>query len=403
MATNNVFSLPCDLPTGNTALETKMVLKIKESSSENVPQKYKARLCAKGYRQVFGIDYFETYAPVAAYNSLRLFLSLMCSLDYEIDSVDVITAFLLAKLDESIYIKIPDGYTGENPNNKGYLKLQKSLYGLKQAPNVWNQALDSHLRSLGFAALIFDRCVYRGKFQGNDCFILLYVDDMLLSTPNRHSLAELKQAIYSKYPIEDNGPIDFFLNMHFKRNRSLLKIEIHQQPKISALLEELNLSDCIPAKTPADSHIQLNQTMSPTEPLEKQRMETIPYKRIVGKLLYISITARPDISTAVSAVGRYAHNPGPRHWEGVLRIVKYLKGTKNYVLQLSGARTIVCTAYADADWGGDLDKRRSRSGYCVSLNNSLITWNSKLQKTNALSTTEAELMALTSAAQMSSG
>jgi hypothetical protein len=159
-----------------------MVLKMKETEIAN-KYDFKARLRGKGFLQEWGVDYFNTYAPVACHNSLRLFVTQMTLIDYEIDAIDVITAFLLAPLSEEVYIKIPDGYKHPYKPNQ-VIRLLKSLYGLKQAPHDWNQELDAYLQSKNFKHLTSERCIYVGMFHGVLCFILLWVDDMLLGCPN---------------------------------------------------------------------------------------------------------------------------------------------------------------------------------------------------------------------------
>jgi hypothetical protein len=140
--------------------------------------------------------------------------------------------------------------------------------------------------------------------------------------------------------------------------------------------------------------------MSPTTSEETKLMKSIPYKSILGQILYICITSRPDIAAAVSQVGSFAHNPGPRHWEAILQILRYLKGTTRMQLTLGGKssditmQAIIPTAYSDADWAGDPDKRRSRTGTLIMVNDSPVIWSSKLQATVALSSTEAEYLAL---------
>ena len=399
---NKVFSEPCALPSGFKTLDTKMVLKIKETEHADEPKKFKARLCVRGFKQVDGLDFDSSniYAPVAQYNTLRIFLCLLAHLDYEIDCADVITAFLHSPVEEDIYIKIPDGYPGPKGKEGSVLKLLKALYGMKQAPRNWNQELDTFLRSIGFVPTISDRCVYRGMFEGKLCFILLYVDDMLFGTPDRAVLGKLKALVHARFPIEDKGPLSFFLNMRFSRNRSLRTITLQQESKIVKLLADLDMTDCSPSKVPANPDEMLTKEMCPSDTLEIERMAKLPYKSVLGRLLHIALTARPDIATAVSAVGRFAQNPGQKHWEALMRIVKYLKGTRTYGLVLGGIiDEIALNASADADWGGDLEKRRSRTGYTIFMGESLVIWCSKLQISTALSSTEAEYMSLSAVIQ----
>jgi hypothetical protein len=153
LALNKVFSRPIQLPKGHTALDTTMVLKLKEAEVPNGPRRYKARLCGKGFRQTHGVNYFETYAPVVTYSTLRITLTLFAILDYEIDTIDVTTAFLLSPIKGDVFIKIPSGYPCKPGEEKLVLKLQKCLYGLKQAPIEWNNELDLHLKSYCYGCM----------------------------------------------------------------------------------------------------------------------------------------------------------------------------------------------------------------------------------------------------------
>jgi hypothetical protein len=405
-----VFSAPMNLPPGKNALDTKMVLKRKEAEINGAERRFKARLCGKGFKQIFGVDYFETFSPVATYDALRVFLTLMVAMDFEIDSVDVITAFLLSALQEEVYIKIPDGYPGKEKHTGKVLRLLKSLYGLKQAPHVWNKELNGYLQEIGFCPTESEPCIYVGRFGSNGdttVYILVYVDDLLIAAPNRSILQRVKDKIHKKFPIEDHGPLSFFLNMHFYRDRKNKTIKISQVSKIEKLLNDPRLSAeertliSKPCKVPADPIQLLTKDMEPQTTEEIEFMKQKDYKSFIGILLYISITARPDLSPAVSAAARFSKNPGIQHWNAIIQILRYLQGTRNLVLQLNGSSfreitNLSTLAYADADWGTELDTRRSRSGYTLYLLNSLVVWSSKLQSNIALSSTEAEYIALSS-------
>lgn len=154
-----------------------------------------------------------------------------------------------------------------------------------------------------------------------------------------------------------------------------------------------------PAKIPLSNLVTLSKDMCPTSDKEKEEMKRIPYKSILGQLLYIAITARPDIATAVSICGKFADNPGMAHWNGLLQIVQYLQGTRKLRLKLSNAKEISLNACADADWAGDIDGRNSRTGYTISIGESVVAWSSKLQTSVAQSSTEAEYVALTECAR----
>jgi hypothetical protein len=374
-----------------------MVLKIKETASDSEPKVYKARLCVKGFRQIEGIDFHETYSPVAAFNSLRLFIDLMAKLDYEMDNIDVKTAFLYATLNEEVYIKIPDGYPNATSlRNQGkVLRLKKSLYGLKQASNEWNKELDNAICSFGFNPLRTEPCIYVGKFQGVTCYILVYVDDLILSTPNKIILQKLKDSIRSQFTIKDNVPLKFFLNIHFSRDRKVRTVALHQQKKIQQLLNEYSKYIGAPSKLPARPAVLLSKSQCPTEQSDIDEMSKLPYRNILGRLLHICVTARPDIALAVSNVGLFAANPGQAHFTALIQILKYLKSTSNLVLELGGkVEQIRIHSFSDSDWAGEIDQRRSRSGFSIFSGDSLLIWVSKLQSNTAKSTLEAEYVSL---------
>ena len=227
---------------------------------------------------------------------------------------------------------------------------------------------------------------------------------MIISTPTRKEMQEIKTDIQKKFPCTDKGPISHFLNIQFTRNRDKRTIELSQARKIEKLLNDhqLDAADLKtirkPRKTPACSNTKLTQQMCPQTDEEKTAMSRKPYRSILGQVLYIAITTRPDIATAASTCGKFAQNPGKAHWNALLRILSYLQGTQHLDLQLGSARKdIILTAYSDADWAGDLDNRKSRSGYVILCNNSVFIWSSKLQVCVALSSTEAEYIALSNA------
>jgi hypothetical protein len=245
---HSVFSKPMDLPPGKKSLDTKLVLRLKENGT------FKARLCVRGFRQEFAIDYTDTFAPVAAYDAFRVFLSLLCSLDYELDSADVITAFLHSICQEEIYIKIPVNYP--IPHLRGQvLRLRKTLYGLKQAPLAWHNTIDNHLKQIGFTPCITEHCIYSGTLHGSKVFLLLYVDDILIATPDRSTMAKIKTSIHSTFPITDNDPLKTFLNMSFIRDRKQRTIKMNVRSKIDALLFDFAQYKPRPHSLPADPSI----------------------------------------------------------------------------------------------------------------------------------------------------
>ena len=212
-------------------LDTKMVLRRKQAETAGDERRFKARLCLKGFKQIFGVDYFNTFSPVATYDAIRIFLILMAAMDYKIDVVDITIAFLLAVLKEEIYIKIPDGYPNASKLNQNgkVLRLLKSLYGLKQAPYEWNKDLDTYLRSIGFQPCESEKCIYVGRFgsTGNTTvYLLVYVDDFLISCKDRKTMAKVRVLINQKFPLKDKWAA-FILSKHALQEGSPKEVHNH--------------------------------------------------------------------------------------------------------------------------------------------------------------------------------
>ena len=188
------------------------------------------------------------------------------------------------------------------------------------------------------------------------------------------------------------NPGNSFIGLLITRNRQRRELHLSQPHYIETMLEKFNMTDCNPRNVPADPNGRITKLMSPADDKEEMLMINTPYEEAVGSLLYASITTRPVICYAVSQVAQFSHNPGPLHWEAVKRIFAYLKGTINHGILFVQDKTGLI-AYADADYAGDTDTRRSTTGYILTLNNGPIAWCSRRQKSTTLSTTEAEYVA----------
>jgi hypothetical protein len=387
------------LPVGRKAIGCKWVYRLKLLADKSF--KYKARLTALGCSQQAGQDYDpdNLYAPVARQNTLRVFLSIAASKGWEIDHGDIDQAFLIPKLHDEIYMRQPEGYVIPGKENF-VLRLKKSLYGLKQSPSVWNAEIDAFIKSLGFKQLKADRCLY-ARFDKDANLVellLVYVDDLLFAG-SRTSVDHTKGKFAERFPFKNLGDVTYVLGFEIERDRASKLITLHQHSFIANLLDRTNMSLCNPISTPADPAVTLSASMCPQSDEEKLSMAGVPYRETVGALQYLVCGSRPDISAAVSAVSRFTSNPGPKHWQAVKRILRYLKGTSRVGITLGGSEDITLTGYCDADWAGDVDSRKSTTGFVFLLGSGPVSWKSKLQPTTALSTMEADYMALSSATQ----
>ena len=383
------------LPRGRKAIGNKWVYKIKRDGNDQV-ERYRARLVVKGYAQKEGIDFNEIFSPVVRLTTIRVVLAMCAAFDLHLEQLDVKTAFLHGELEEEIYMLQPVGFE-EKGKEDLVCRLTKSLYGLKQAPRCWYKRFDSFIISLRYNRLSSDHCTYYKRFEDNDFIILLlYVDDMLVVGPNKDRVQELKAQLAREFDMKDLGPANKILGMQIHRDRKNRKIWLSQKNYLRKVLQRFNMQDCKPISTPLPVNFKLSSSMCPSSEAERIEMSRVPYASAVGSLMYAMICTRPDIAQAVGVVSRFMADPGKEHWNTVKRILRYIKGTSDAALCFGGSEFIV-KGYVDSDYAGDLDKRKSTTGYVFTLAGGAVSWLSKLQTVVALSTTEAEYMAATQA------
>jgi hypothetical protein len=369
------------------------VYKIKKDMFGNT-QRYKARLVAKGYNQRYGVDYDLTHAPVLRYNSLRVILALSATTNRRLYQLDIKTAFLNADVKEDIYMEVPEGV---NVDGTVYVcKLLKALYGIKQAPHVWNENINAYLITLGYTPCEKDPCIYYKKSRnGHNIIIGLFVDDILISctTDDNDEWNEDKKKLSSQYELNDMGEAHYLLGMKIEKHEN--KIQLHQSKYVKNKLQQFRMEECSEQTTP-----ETTTTLRANDGSKQEKEEPL-YRAIVGSLIYIQTSTRPDITHAVNMVTRYMRQPTVTHMTAAKRILRYLKGTTNcglvYEMNSSNNSSVTITGYCDADWGGDQDDRRSTTGYCIFINNNLVSWNTHKQATVALSSAEAELNAIVDA------
>jgi len=219
---------------------------------------------------------------------------------------------------------------------------------------------------------------------------------MLVVGPNKAQIQELKAQLAREFDMKDLGSANKILGMQIHRDRKDRKIWLSQKNYLLKILRRFNMQDCKPSSTPLPINFKLSSSMSPSSEAERMDMSRVPYASAVGSLMYAMICTRPDIAQAVGVVSRFMANPGGEHCSSVKRILRYIKGTSNVALCFGGSGFVVM-AYVDSDFAGDIDKRRSTTGYVFTLAGGAVSWLSKLQDVVALSTTEAEYMAATEA------
>ena len=395
MYSNKVWEL-VEAPNGVKPIGCKWIYKRKRGVDGRV-ETFKARLVAKGFTQKEGIDYEETFSPVAMLKSIRILLSIAAVLDYEIWQMDVKTAFLNGHLEENIYMQQPDGFIQKGQEHM-VCKLQKSIYGLKQASRSWNIRFDQAIKSLGFIQNIDEQCVYK-KIQGKFvAFLVLCVDNILLIGNDIGVLTTIKIWLAKQFDMKDLGEISYILGIKLLRDRKNKTLALSQAVYIDKILARFSMENSKTGLLPFRHGITFSKDQSPKTSEEIERMRRVPYAEAVGSLMYAMLCTRPDICFAVGMVSRYQFNPGPQYWTAVKHIIKYLKRTKNYMLVYSGDE-LIPVGYTDSDFMSDKDSRKSTSGYVFTLGSGAISWMSVKQSCITDSITKAEYVATSEVAK----
>ncbi|KAJ4724427.1 Retrovirus-related Pol polyprotein from transposon TNT 1-94 [Melia azedarach] len=322
-------------PRDRKIVTCKWVYKKKEGETSVEGIKYKARVVARGFTQREGVDYNEIFSPVVRHTSIRVLLAIVAHQDLELEQLDVKTAFL-----------------------------------------AWR--------------------VGRGDIHDSARWIS---DDMLIAAENKSDVQKLKDLLSVEFEMKDLGAARKILGMEIYRDRSKKKLFLSQKGYIQKILSRFGMSTAKPIDTPSAANAHLSVAFAPKSVEEKEYMSRVPYTSAVGSLMYAMVCTRPDLAQSVSVVSRFMGEPGKEHWQAVKRIFRYLKGTFDVGLIYRGDTQCLVTGFSDSDYAGDVDSRRSMTGYVFTLGSSVVSWKATLQPTVTLSTTEAEYMALTEAAK----
>jgi len=388
---NDTFTVT-ELPEGRTAVGGRWVYSVK--LGPDATETFKARYVAKGYSQVQGIDYHDTFAPTARITSIRVLLQIAVQYDLIVHQMDVKTAYLNAPIDCELYVDQSEGFEVKSiSHGKLVCKLNKSLYGLKQSGRNWNSLLHTFFIENGFIQSSIDTCVYSKHVDNSIVIVLIWVDDIIVAASNDYLLCEVKDMLKNRFKMTDLGLLTWFLGTQFIHYNGSIKM--NQTRYLTKLLEKYNMDNCKPRSTPCELKLNLDS--------DKVSDVCVQYREIVGSLIYAMTCTRPDLCWVVTVLSQRLADPSDEHCIVLKHVLRYLKGSLDYELCFTKCTDgLQLTGFSDASWGSS-DDRKSITGYCFTLNKDgpLISWKSKKQPTVALSSCEAEYMALAATTQES--
>lgn len=370
------------LPRDTKLVDTKWVFATKRDDTGTIVKR-KARIVARGFTQRPGIDFDETYSPVARYDSFRLIMTIAYTMGWSLRQIDFDAAYLNSDLKHHIYAKCPPGLRYGSGNT---IKILKALYGLKQSGREWFGQLVNWLVKCGFAQAKFDPCVFIKK----EIVLAVYVDDVLMAGTDQAINAFLV-VTGDQFKFKDLGKPTMLLGLDIDYSRP--QISVHQRTYSLAVLRRHGMADCNGRLTPLDPNSFPPRS---TDELDVARQKL--YQSIVGSLNFLAIVSRPDLAYTVSLLGSYSSNPSDLHLKIAMQVLRYLQHTIDHRLTTPPQSThqraaIDVVMYSDASFASDPDNAKSFSGYICTVNEITVAWSSKRQSCVARSTCEAEYMA----------
>jgi hypothetical protein len=383
-----------DVPDGHKVLPAIWAMRRKRDIESRSVYKWKARLNIHGGKQIKGLNYWDTYAPVASWAAIRVVLAIAALKKWKTKQMDFVLAFPQAPVETDLYMEIPTGFGMKSGKENKVLKLKNHLYGQKQAGRVWNLYLTEGLKKIGFSQSMNDPCI----FWRIDVILIIYTDDTIVTGPVERNIDEAIQNIGEKFAITHKPCVDDFLGVKITRDENAKTIEYTQPHLIQSILDDLELTEKSNTRRLPALSTKIMQKFE-NSPLHEEKWH---YRSVIGKLQYLEKSSRPDIAYAVHQCARFSESPRLEHSKAVKLIGRYLLGTK-----CEGMRTAPKDEsfidWSDADFSGNWDPptaqddpmtSKSRSGCVIFYAACPIVFYSKLQTEIALSSTESEYVAL---------
>jgi transposase InsO family protein len=352
-----------DLPKGMKKIGVKWVFKTKLNENGEV-DKCKARLVAKGYAQQYGIDYTEVFAPVARWDTIQMVIALVARNSWSVFQLDVKSAFLHGELNEAVFVEQPQGYEKKGEEYKVY-KLKKALYGLKQAPRAWYSRIEAYFVKEGFERCSCEHTLFIKTGDGGKILIVsLYVDDLIFTSTDESMFVKFRNSMKLEFDMIDLGKMKYFLGVEVLQNPD--GIYISQRKYAIEVLERFRMEKSNSVKNPIVPGVRLMKDE------EGAKVNATMYKQLVGSLMYPTAT-RPDLMYVVSLISRFMASPTELHLQAAKRVLRYLKGTMDLGVFHRKEGNGELMAYTDNDYAGDVDDRKSTSGYVFLLSEGAVS------------------------------
>jgi hypothetical protein len=348
-------------PEGKFVVTSKWIYKIKHAANGSI-KKYKAIFLARGFSQIEGVDYDDTFAPLARYTSIRSIIALVSSMGWKVHQMDVKTTFLNGEIEEEVYIEQPEGSVIHNEKSH-VCRLKKALYGLKQAPCAWYEKMDGFMMSFGFNKSAADPNLYY-HIDGNECLILvLYVDDLFLTNSER-LIAECKQALTTKFEMKDLGLMHYFLGLEVWQRKD--EIFLSQGKYTMEILKKFSMTECKSMPMP------IVMDLKKMSDIDSGDVDPHLYRQLIGSLMYL-VNTRPKICYAMNVLSQFMSQPKHTHWIAAKRILRYLQGTIGYGLRCAANVDLILEGYANAYWARSAVERKSTSGCYFTLGSTMVS------------------------------
>ena len=375
------------VPDGVNVISAKWVFCWK-TDAEGIITKAKARLVARGFGQRFAVDYFETFAATPSMSSIKLVMAVAVQEEWPLYHLDVTQAFVQAKVDTDVFMKLPEGCSEMTGS---IVKLEKCIYGTKQASRQWSRLLcRTLLEDVGMVQCQADPCVFRKKSAGRVSLILVvHVDDILISGDEK-DVKEVERILNSKFPVNNLGEVNWYMGCAVRRDWDRGTISVSQTTFADTLLKRFDVQGF--SDVPASVSAQLGPTTGADTRVKR------PYRNAVGGLMWLATVTRPDIANAVRTLARQSHDPCERHWDGVTKVLRYINKTKDLGLTFQKGHDRL-SVFCDADYAKKETDRRSVSGVAVMYGGAVVSATSRTQHCITLSTTEAEYVAMAEGAK----